>query len=269
MPGDVYATITGGSVSGFGFGILLTTDGSAVHATIGGGIQIQGGGGADLGIGIVGANASADIGNAVVDDPLVGILINGGSATINGATVTGNTTGIEVESGGKADISNATIYANTVGVDFIGGATGSLSDNTFLNAVGAPAPNTIIDLDIESTAGAVSDLGGNAFYSPVWYIADASPQNIDATGDSFNGFTPATDATPAANLATYYGIEDHISDYLDHPSAGYVKIKTGYDFLAHSSESTTPGPLRRRQCGHGRGFSLCAGRAVPRQRNGE
>ena len=61
----------------------------------------------------------------------------------------------------------------------------------------------------------------------------------------FNGFTPATDATPASNLGTYYGIEDRISDYLDQPAPVTSKSKAGYDFLAHSSENTKTVPPAR------------------------
>ena len=159
-------------------------------------------------------------------------------------------TGISVQNGGNADISNATIYANTTGVDFIGSGHGSLSGNTFYNAAGIPPTNRVIDLDVESSAGTVTDLGGNAFYAPDFYILNASPTNIDATHDNFTGntftnFAPLTDATPAANLGTYYAIEDRISDHLDQPSAGYVKLKSGYDFLAHSSETATAGAMQR------------------------
>ena len=78
VPGDVYATITGGSVMGFARGISLTTAGSTLQGTIGGGIHITASSNG-YGIDIEGANASADIGTATVVDPSIGILINGGS----------------------------------------------------------------------------------------------------------------------------------------------------------------------------------------------
>ena len=244
VPGAVYATITGGQVSGFARGILATSSGDAVQASIGGAIQITGGAGADMGIGVQGAAANVTIGGTTIIDPLYGILVDGGHASVDGITVSGNVNGIYVENNGTASIANSHILNNSAGVLFTTGGGGSLSGDTFQNGALDGTAN-LFDLFLDGTAGAVTDLGGNAFYATGDYILDASSQNVNATGDSFNGFTPATDATPASNLGTYYGIENRISDYLDQPSSGYVKVKAGYDFLAHSSETTTAGAMQR------------------------
>ena len=66
---------------------------------------------------------------------------------------------------------------------------------------------------------------------------------IDASQVSFGGFVGAT-GTPA-DLATYYAIEDQITDYLDDPSVGYVSLKTGNVYVTPSSD-TTNGPSSAR-----------------------
>ena len=63
---------------------------------------------------------------------------------------------------------------------------------------------------------------------------------LDATGVSFNGQTGAT-----ASLTQAYAIEDKITDYLDDATLGYVSIKTGYVYVAQSSETPNAGAIQR------------------------
>ncbi len=96
-----------------------------------------------------------------------------------------------------------------------------------------------MDLLLTSTAGTVSAVTSNVFAGTL-YIANQSSQPIDATTDTF-GLVGPTDNT----LADLYGVEDRINDGLDSSGLGYVKLRTGYDFVAYSSETANPGAIQR------------------------
>ena len=96
--------------------------------------------------------------------------------------------------------------------------------------------------------GTVTIGDGNAFAGSTYYIEDLSSQNFDLSGytsTTFGGFNAATTTVTSGNLSTFFGIEDKILDYLDYPASGYVRIKSGYDFVAHSSEADTPDAIQR------------------------
>src|SRR5207342_2741386 len=100
--GTTYATLTRNTLSGFATGISVSGGGSnAVHATIGGTSvddnTITGTGHTGTGIRISGSNASADITNndGSIHGLAIGIQISGGSATITGNHIYGNTIGIQ------------------------------------------------------------------------------------------------------------------------------------------------------------------------------
>ena len=176
-----------------------------------------------------------------------GILVSGGTASANitgnlELRFHGNAIGIDV-SGGTATITGNHIYDNTTGIRFINGGTGSVSGNDFS---GSPANGT--DLFIDATAGTVTIGDGNSFAGSAYYINNASSQAFDLSGyttTTFEGFNAATTTVTTGNLSTFFAIEDEISDYLDNPSFGYVKIKSGHVFLAQSSEAVTPGAIQR------------------------
>ena len=80
-----------------------------------------------------------------------------------------------------------------------------------------------------------------------------SPATLDASGATFNGFTPGAVTPGSANLATFYGIEDKITDYLaphdngqsSNLSVGYVKLHAGFDFVTQNDETSLPGAIQR------------------------
>ena len=192
--------------------------------------------------------AYADISHNIVHGFAAGIALEGATSTANihdnTGSIYGNAVGIDVN-GGTATISGNHIYNNTTGVRFANGGNGSLTGNNF---DGTTANGT--DLLIASSADAanVTINDGNAFAGSVNYIQNLSTRAFDLSGLStttFGGFNAATTAVTAGNLATFYGVEDKIVDYLDNASDGYLRIKQGYDFVAHSSEVANAGAIQR------------------------
>ena len=184
-------------------------------------------------------------GTAVTGGP-TGILVGGthASAVITGNTgsIYGNSIGIDVN-GGSATISGNHIYGNTTGIKFENGGTGSVSGNDF---TGSTANGT--DLLIASSAGSVTIGDGNAFAGTTDYIQDLRNQSFDLSAygaTTFSGFNAAMTAVTAGNLAGFYGVEDMLVDGLDNASDGYVRIKSGYDFVAASSETAAAGAIQR------------------------
>jgi uncharacterized delta-60 repeat protein len=204
------------SVNSGGAGALVTTDTlgfgqSDVNATFNGD-SFTGG---DTGILVLQnapATASASISNVTINDPTIGINVNGGSATITGSH----------------------IFHNNIGIRLINGGSAGITNNNFAGAT----PN-VTDLDIESTAGLVTgggSLSGNHFAASQDYITLNTAQNLDATAATFSGIDPSSGAT---TLAQDYGIEDKIADGIDTDGDGLVRIKNGNVYVAQSSE--TPG----------------------------
>src|SRR6185369_2277930 len=101
-------------------------------------------------------------------------------------------------------------------------------------------------LRLESTAGTVTVAAGNQFAGDNYYIDNRSTQNFDLSANSstFDGFS-ASGASVPADLATLYGVENKMYDYLDDPNVGYTKIKSGYVFVTHVSETTTAAAIQR------------------------
>ncbi len=176
----------------------------------------------------------------------IGILVSGANATANitgnNASIFGNNVGIQV-TGGSATISGNHIYDNATGIDFTAGGSGSVSGNNF-----AGSTDNGTDLKVDSSAGAITIGDGNSFAAITNYIDNESSQNFDLSHDAtttFGGFNAATTTVTPVNLATFYDIEDEIIDNLDNPLDGYVRIKTGFDFVTHLSELTTLGAVQR------------------------
>ena len=46
-------------------------------------------------------------------------------------------------------------------------------------------------------------------------------------------------------MPTFYGIEGKVTDYLDIPTIGYVRLKSGDVFVTQHSEDTTPVAIQR------------------------
>jgi uncharacterized delta-60 repeat protein len=165
-----------------------------------------------------------------------GILVSGANATAditsNDASIFGNNIGIQV-TGGSATITGNHIYDNTTGIDFTAGGSGSVSGNNF-----AGSTDNGTDLEIDSTAGAITIGDGNAFAAVTNYIDNQSSQNFDLSGDTtttFGGFNAATTVVTPGNLATFYNIEDEIVDAIDQTGLGFIRINPGNVFVTPSS----------------------------------
>ncbi len=180
------------------------------------------------------SDTSSDTASAALDSNNItnnsgdGVYVSGGTGAVAGTS--------------SASITNNNISGNGDGIELTSGATATVSGNDFTGS-----PNGT-DLLVDSTAGAVSVGDGNKFAGTT-YIQDLSPQTIDLTVDpntTFSGNQPSVlnPVTPG-DLATLYGIEDRIVDNLDNPADGYVRIKSGYEFVTSLSESTTAGAVQR------------------------
>ena len=232
---------TGFDLRTYPFGLTGTTathfSGNTITGTGSGGIGIDVGQASSITVDAVDGTNS-------ISGFATGIEVSGAdaSAIISGNTgsIYGNNIGIDVD-GGSATISNNHIYDNATGIEFTSGGSGSVSGNNF-----AGSTDNGTDLLIDSAGVSIGD--SNAFAGSSYYIENQSITAYDLSSDAsttFGGFNAATTTVTPGNLATFFGIEDEIVDYLDNPSYGYVRITSGYDFVADTSEAATPGAIQR------------------------
>src|SRR5205085_2089147 len=106
-----------------------------------------------------------------------GILVSGANAsaviTGNSASVLKNLIGIDVD-GGSATITNNHISSDGTGIRFTNGGSGSVSGNNF---DGGASPDNGADLRIDSTAGAVTIGAANVFAADSLFIDNQSSQD--------------------------------------------------------------------------------------------
>ena len=172
----------------------------------------------------------------------------GASLTLDGSvhanTISGFATG--VLDSGSATITGNDIYDNATGILFTAGGSGSVSGNDFDPATLSNGTDLLIDSTADAAAIAIGD--GNTFAGSTYYIQNLSGQAFDLSGytsTTFGGFNAATSAVTTGNLPSFYAVEDEIVDYLDSSTSGYVRIKSGYGFVAHSSEAAAAGAIQR------------------------
>jgi uncharacterized delta-60 repeat protein len=219
------ATISGVGITASQIGVYVedspqNTTPVAVSATIEGNTDITTGG-SGTGILVSGATASADI-------------------TGNHDSIYGNVTGIDV-SGGSATISDNHIYDNTTGIDFTAGGSGSVASSNFS---GGTFNST--DLVVDTTAGLVTDGGGNSFAGSQFINDLAGADTLNASTDTFNvGASGAQVGGSALTVAEGFAIEDRVSDYLDNPGLGYVELNTTNVYVDQLSETTNAGAIQR------------------------
>lgn len=212
---DSYYLAAGGptSVDISGVAITATTDGVFVSGDTSGAYA-----------------ASATVGNGTMisGGAGTGILASGADASVSvsDTTITMTTgVGLTVDGGTLNPGDPVSIVGGTTGL-VISGSTAVLTGNTLSDMSFTGQTGNYIEID--------SALGGTA----------TAPTTIDATGVTFDGFLVGT-GDPTTDLATYYGIENKISDYLDQPTSAYVRLLTGYDFVTQQSENTTQGAIQR------------------------
>jgi uncharacterized delta-60 repeat protein len=221
----VYGYLTGGTVSVMG-NTITTSDGAGVVA--------------EDGKFSITSNSIENDAAGTIGDTGDGIDVIADPPSTTTAVISGNTiesnagTGISVSgTGASAAITGNTIDGNGTGIDFATNGAGSVTGNNF---AGSTSNGT--DLEIESTAGAVTIGDGNAFAGSTDYIENLSAENFDLSGDTtttFGGFNAATTAVTATSLPSFYATEDKIVDAIDQSGLGLVRIHSGNVFVTPNS----------------------------------
>jgi nitrous oxidase accessory protein NosD len=110
---------------------------------------------------------------------LTGVLVTGPDATAivdgNDSSINGFLIGIDVD-GGSATITNNHIYDNGIGIRFINGGDGNANTNKFYDAL----PNGK-DIEVTASAGGVIATPDNWFAGSAFGVDNASPLAVDAT----------------------------------------------------------------------------------------
>ena len=122
-----------------------------------------------------------------------------------------------------------------MGVEFTGGGSGSIVSDNF-----AGATDNTTDLQIDASAGVVTDGGSNHFAGATFITDLASGLTLDASGDTFAGI-----AASGFTLAQAYATEDHINDVLDTPGDGYVELNATNVYVSQLSDTTTNNAIER------------------------
>ncbi len=210
----VATNITGNNVSGFKYGIELAGNNSSNTATVHGGTL----------------NANAYGVWATNNDYFYSANYNT-SAVLDGVQIQNSTTaGVLIDSAspnsdGTFDTTDSVTLAMTNGTTITGGPTGLLATGSHSAIAGNTLDNTAFSG--QSTFVALTSGAANGL-------------TIDATSATFNGVTGA-----GTSLSGDFAIENRITDYIDKPGVGFVRIKTGEVFDTAISETTTPGSLQR------------------------
>ena len=136
-----------------------------------------------------------------------------GTATIKGNHIYNNSTGIRFTTGGGGIVG-----------DNSGGGTVPADGNNFNDAPTDVGQDNLTDIRIDSTAGAVTIAGNNAFAGNGYYIDNRSPQsfNIANIGNTFD-------------VPSNFGIEDRMFHGPDSTLSGVIYWKPNQLFV------TTPG----------------------------
>ena len=183
VSGSVVLNLTGSStISGAATGIYIVGQSSGsytanAHINAGTSFRITDGptGNNSSGVGILvsGTKASATVSGVIINDPLYGIEINGGSATVSNSTIENNTTGVYVTGDGSVTLTGNTITANVTGVKIDGGSTlVSATGNDITN-------NTGYGIDLENGAILTDSISDNDLLGQ--YIGRACTTPIPAS----------------------------------------------------------------------------------------
>ncbi|MEO6189094.1 MAG: T9SS type A sorting domain-containing protein, partial [Saprospiraceae bacterium] len=191
-------TVTGASVAGIKVNDNpLNTNGATVAAEIKNS-TITGGVGA-AGILVSGSDASANIHNnsSTITGALIGVDVNGGTATLYRNNIIANGTGIRVKNGGKLNPTLENFIKNNnadgIKIEATAGAIGNINNNDLsgntsyaINNLSVPTINATCNWygsNVQATVA--SKIFGAVTYIP--YLSNGT----DAGGDPTNGFQPS------------------------------------------------------------------------------
>jgi parallel beta-helix repeat protein len=153
-----------------------------------------------------------------------------GKLSLNGVALTNNATGVLVRGDNAFTPYGVTLTVGNAGQTVTGGGTGLAFTGSAVGLTG----NALDGLTFDGQTAKYVTLSNGAL----------SGLTIIGSNATFDGFVPGTGTVPA-NLATYYGVEDRVGDYLDGTGVGYIQLKDGYEFVAVSSETPNHGSIQR------------------------
>jgi hypothetical protein len=186
-----------------------------------------------------------------------------GQLLITGGTVSNVDYGVWVNTyegfSSSADATQVTVSGTTISASKIGvyvedsaansghpSASATITGNTQISTTSASGVDVKVSggsATVAFTGAAPATLQGTGNYIALTNGAEFG-NTVDASQVSFNGFVGATGTLPA-DLPSYYGVEDKVTDYLDDPTLGYVKLANGNVFVAHSSEAANAAAIQR------------------------
>ncbi len=220
--GDGDVLIDSVDISNFAVGVMVEDDSLGafnIHATITNDTQISGA--TTAGILVTGPQASADIinNNGSIHGNVIGIDVNGGSATISGNH----------------------IFNNGTGIRFTDSGSGSVSGNNFDGGVD---PDNATDLLIDGGAGTVTIGAANSFAGDTLFIDNPSTQSFNLTGANTQTYEDLNPAT----LADNFGIEDKMHHRVDTDLAvtnGLITWVTGNVYITTPGIGSTDSTIQR------------------------
>jgi hypothetical protein len=223
-------TISGNTIDGADIGVYAFDN--AAPITITGGT-------------IENAHDNFDAGNGVllINKNLISnaYAANNESVTLDGVSLVNNDTAIQVVD-----------YAAIVDHVSAGTLTIGLTNGTSISGTAGQEGLLLDGPGVSVIGNSINDTSFTFAGNPYAYIqlmdgalGGVNPTTLDATGATFDGFQAGSQPVNAGTLPTFYHIEDYVGDYLDTPSVGYVKLKNGYEFVAHTSEDATADAIQR------------------------
>ena len=208
---NLEATATGNTITGANTGIWVQgAAGRTATVTINGDNEVTG---SDTGIYVQEVTGGTAL-----------VAINGNNSSIHG-----NVIGIDVD-GGSATITGNHIYDNTTGIRFAG--TGGTIDN---NDFDGPTDDNDTDLLLVSGSGLLTSLSGNSFAGDTFYIDNQSSNDVNATTNTFDEI--GVDAN--------FRIEDKVFHKVDDLSKGLVTWVAGNVYVTAPGVGSTDSSVQR------------------------
>jgi len=213
-----YANLTGNTITDFARGVDVHgagDSGTGVRALV---VSISDNDitGSDIGVRVFEADAAADNGGdlelPIPDGYAVEVTIDSNAASIHG-----NVIGIDVD-GGSATITSNSIYDNTTGIRFSNSGIGSVSDNDFNNT-----NDNTTDILVETTSGTVTIGDGNQYAGDSYFIDNQSTQDLDLTSHTLADYE---------GLIDDFRIEDQMFHGPDNGTSGIIRLVASTLFVS-------------------------------------